>query len=87
MPVYGADETPIPGVGSHLIAEAFPKEGPTRLDLCGSFSEAVEVVLRERRDQDVVLTVGAGNVCLLGERILDSLKRESSLAHAVAVGA
>ncbi|WP_040344983.1 UDP-N-acetylmuramate--L-alanine ligase [Aminomonas paucivorans] len=87
LPVYGADETPIPGVGSHLIAEAFPKEGPTRLDLCGSFSEAVEVVLRERRDQDVVLTVGAGNVCLLGERILDSLKRESSLAHAVAVGA
>ena len=87
LPIYGADEVPLPGVGSQLIAEAFPPEDASRVTLCGTFAEAVDSVVRGRREQDLILTIGAGNVCLLGEKILEALAREVPLPHAVAVGA
>ncbi len=74
LPVYGAREQPIPGVGSHLIAEHLARLGRAA-DLVDDGDQAVARVIADAQPGDLVLTVGAGDVTRLGQRILDELAR------------
>lgn len=85
LPIYPADEKPISGVSSSLIVDNFP-EGASSPVLCGSFDEAVNTLSGFCRQGDVVLTVGAGNVSCLGERIVNALGEGRRLNDEVAVG-
>lgn len=73
LPIYGADEDPLPGVGSHLIAEAYPSAARSRVRLVASFPEAVEAALSRAQEGDLFLTVGAGSIASLGKRILEAM--------------
>jgi UDP-N-acetylmuramate--alanine ligase len=87
LPIYSADEQPIAGVSSFMIADELASSGRSDATVCGDFQEASELVCCNVKPGDMVLTIGAGNVEDLGRQILDSLGRRALLANATAVGA
>jgi UDP-N-acetylmuramate--alanine ligase len=72
--VYAAGEEPIPGVNSKLILEAVLSHSPKRnLAFFPTLSEAKNFVLSIAKEGDLVLTLGAGDITLLGEQIINEL--------------
>jgi len=74
MDVYAAGEAPIPGVGGHTVVEAAQAQGATHVSHTPTGDEAVEAVLREARSGDLVITLGAGDVSKLGDKVLAGLR-------------
>ena len=71
--VYPAGEAPIPGVTAELIVGAARSHGHRNVIYAGDLARA-EALLRELvRPHDLVLTLGAGDVARLGDRIMKSL--------------
>ncbi len=86
MDVYAAREDPEPGVTGALVAGLVPLP-PDRVAYEPSWS-AVPVRVAERvRSGDLVFTIGAGDVTLLGPEILELLDREASQAEHAAESA
>lgn len=75
MDVYGSREDPIPGVTGTLVADVIglPEE---RVHYEPSWSQVAPLVARIARPGDVVITMGAGDVTLLGPEVLTELERE-----------
>jgi UDP-N-acetylmuramate--alanine ligase len=72
--VYAAGEEPIPGVSSKLILEAVLSHSPKRnLAFFPTLSEAKNFVLSIAKEGDLILTLGAGDITLLGEQIINEL--------------
>lgn len=69
LDVYGAREEPIPGVSGARIAEAVTKPVHYQPDL----SKVGRQVAGLAQPGDVVITMGAGDVTMLGPGILDAL--------------
>lgn len=84
-PVYGADEHPIDGVSSSLIATALRDAGHHSVCLLGDLKEAPAELQKHLNKGDIILTVGAGDVFKAGMDLFQSLK--SSKKHALALGA
>lgn len=80
LPIYAAGEQPIPGVSSELISAAVAKLGENCV-LAQNKVEAAERVLALVRPGDLILTEGAGDVCVIGDLIVQELNR--SLASAL----
>lgn len=74
LQVYGAREDPEPGVSGALIADAVPL-APERVHYVPRWSEVPSVVAGVARAGDLVITMGAGDVTVLGEEILLQLGR------------
>jgi UDP-N-acetylmuramate--alanine ligase len=74
MDVYVAREEPEPGVTGALVADAVPLPAD-RVVFEPSWSAAVDHLVARARPGDVVLTLGAGDVTLLGPAVLDLLGR------------
>jgi UDP-N-acetylmuramate--alanine ligase len=72
MEVYAAREDPVPGVTGALIADAVPGES-TDVVYEPSWSSVARVVAGLVRPGDLVLTIGAGDVTLLGPEILTAI--------------
>lgn len=87
LPIYSADETPIAGVSSFLIADELHSAGRADSAVCGDFQEATDMVCDNVKPGDIVLTIGAGNVEELGGQILGALKKRAAIEDATAVGA
>ena len=74
MEVYGAREDPIPGVSSKLIADALSELRPgADVEVISSWSAVAEATARRAAPGDLVLTVGAGDVTMVGPEILRAL--------------
>ncbi|MGO1311283.1 MAG: glutamate ligase domain-containing protein [Brevibacterium aurantiacum] len=71
LDVFPAREDPVPGVTGALIADRVPHENVTFVE---SFSEAVPYVAARVRPGDLVLTLGAGDVTILGPELLTALE-------------
>ena len=71
LDVYGAREIPQAGVTGALIADQV-RSVPTRF--VPMFSSAAQAVASLARPGDVVITMGAGDVTLLGGEILDAIE-------------
>lgn len=69
LDVYGAREEPIPGVSGALVAQAVSKPVHYQPDL----SLVPRQVARLSRPGDIIITMGAGDVTMLGRQILDAL--------------
>ncbi len=78
LDIYAASEKPIEGVTSQALAERIRSFGHRGVDYVASLDNAVEAVLAEAADGDLVLTLGAGNIYQAGERILSRLKEGPS---------
>ena len=74
MEVYAAREDPVPGVSSQLVADALLESRPDAdVRVVPSWSAVAETVAGLSREGDLVLTVGAGDVTMIGPEILRAL--------------
>jgi UDP-N-acetylmuramate--alanine ligase len=74
MDIYAAREDPQPGITSHIVAHAALEAGGlVRME--HSWSEVPAAIARMARPGDLVLTMGAGDVTLLGPEILEALEK------------
>jgi UDP-N-acetylmuramate--alanine ligase len=71
--IYAAGEAPIEGVTAETVVGAARSHGHRNVVYAGDLSRA-EALLREMvRPHDLVLTLGAGDVARLGDRLLASM--------------
>ncbi|MSX07965.1 MAG: UDP-N-acetylmuramate--L-alanine ligase, partial [Actinobacteria bacterium] len=73
LDVYGAREEPLPGVTGALVAASVTKPVNYQPDL----SLVAKQVANLSRPGDVVITMGAGDVTMLGGPILDALRSKT----------
>ena len=73
MDVYAAREDPVPGVTGMLVAQAVPRP-PEAVRYEPSWAAVPAVVAELARPGDLVLTIGAGDVTMLGPEILAALE-------------
>jgi UDP-N-acetylmuramate--alanine ligase len=71
LPIYAASEEPIPGVTGEALAARIV--GP-RTEFASDFATAIDAVVAEAREGDLILTLGAGSVSQLGPQILAALE-------------
>lgn len=88
LEIYGAREEPVPGVGSHLVADALLIEiggtgGKLSLGAHGVTSsvpvldrgEAVAALVTAARPGDLLMTIGAGDVTELADALTEGLRQ------------
>lgn len=71
LDIYSAGEAPLKGVNAEALMKAI-KDKPVIHP--ASMNEAAEILSREAREGDLVLTLGAGDVWKAGEKLLEMLK-------------
>jgi UDP-N-acetylmuramate--alanine ligase len=74
LPIYAASEEPIPGITAEHLAEKI--QGPS-VRFAPDFAAAVNAVIAQAAEGDLVLTLGAGNVSQLAPQILAALEAAS----------
>ena len=79
LPIYAADEQPIPGVSSELIGATVAKLGGSCV-LAQNKVEAAGRALSLVRPGDLILTEGAGDVCVIGDLVVQELNRSFASA-------
>jgi len=72
--VYAASEDPIEGVSGQTIVDAILANGDTKAVYLPDLSTAHHVVGNALRDDDLFLTLGAGNVHEAGNKLIADLK-------------
>jgi UDP-N-acetylmuramate--alanine ligase len=83
LPIYPADEPPISGVSSFLILDELISMGVSDPVVCSDFKEASDLVCGSAESGDLVLTLGAGSIEVLGKQILENMtgKRGGGIAR------
>ncbi|MCB5247670.1 MAG: UDP-N-acetylmuramate--L-alanine ligase [Candidatus Cloacimonetes bacterium] len=74
-PIYPAREEPLPGVSSKMIADAAIQSGHHNVVLIENNSDVVPQTLALLKPDDILITMGAGNIWQYGEEILAELKK------------
>ncbi|MGY1632099.1 UDP-N-acetylmuramate--L-alanine ligase [Geodermatophilus sp. SYSU D01186] len=79
MDVYGAREDPVPGITGAMVADAVPlPAGQVQFE--PSWSAAAPALAERARPGDLVITMGAGNVSMVGPEVLEVLRTRSGAA-------
>jgi UDP-N-acetylmuramate--alanine ligase len=73
LDIYAASEQPLPGITSEKLAEKIREKGQGNVACFRDRNEAAQQLLSQLRPGDVVLTLGAGDVWKLGEKIIEGL--------------
>ena len=72
--VYGAGEPPLPGVSGKLVVDAVAESSPgKRVVYIPRRSQIAPFLSKQIREGDLVLTLGAGDVTMVGEEMLRNL--------------
>ncbi len=74
LDIYAASEEPLEGVTGSLLAQRIRDFGHRCVEFTGTIERTADAVAANVRDKDVVLTLGAGNVWQVGERVLEKLR-------------
>ena len=74
LDIYAASEAPIDGVNSQVLVERIREATEQPVRYMPSFAEAVDIVVADAEEGDMILTLGAGNVSQLGPQIVDELR-------------
>ncbi len=74
LDIYAASEPPIEGVTGRALAERMRDFGHRSVEYTGTIERTVDTIVAQLRDQDLVLTLGAGNVWQAGEKLLEKLR-------------
>lgn len=74
-PIYPAREAALPGVSSKMIADAATASGHHNIVLIKNNSDIVAQTLSLLEPDDILITMGAGNIWQYGEEILAELKK------------
>ncbi len=67
--IYASREAPLPGVDAELIVAAASRSGHRSVTLCGDWRQVPQRIADRVRPGDVVLTLGAGDIYRLAERL------------------
>jgi UDP-N-acetylmuramate--alanine ligase len=73
MDVYGAREDPVPGVTGAMVADAVPLPA-AQVTFEPSWSAAAPALAARARAGDLVVTMGAGDVSMVGPEVLEVLR-------------
>jgi UDP-N-acetylmuramate--alanine ligase len=76
-PIYPAGETPIEGITSAALAQAIRDHGHRDVRYFDSTDKLQEALQELAAPQDLVVTLGAGNIWQVGQRLLDWLETHS----------
>jgi UDP-N-acetylmuramate--alanine ligase len=77
--VYGAGEVPIPGVTGKLLVDALSEAAPgKRVIYLPRRSDLPWLLAREVREGDLVMTLGAGDITMVGDETLERLREPKS---------
>ncbi len=68
--LYGAGEEPIPGVDSRSLYQGIRDHGHRGVHFCPSKEDIISLLLNEMRLGDLVLTLGAGDIHVVGTELL-----------------
>jgi len=71
MPIYAAGEDKIDGVDGHDLCEDIMAHGHKQVICVKDMNEAVACLRDNLMDRDIVLTLGAGDVWMVGEKLLE----------------
>jgi len=74
LEIYAASEPPIEGVTGAALAERMTQFGHRGVTFAASNEEGVREVTRDAAPGDMILTLGAGSVSQLGDKILEQLR-------------
>jgi UDP-N-acetylmuramate--alanine ligase len=73
LDIYAASEHPIEGVNSEALVDRMRQFGHRGAEYAGSNEAAVEMIVKGVEPGDMILTLGAGSVSQLGDKILEKL--------------
>lgn len=85
LPIFAADEKAREGVTSGMIVDEMTNRGE-HSQLLRDKDDAVQAIRRALLPGDLVLTLGAGDINMVGERLFDVLRREE-VSNALVVSA
>ncbi len=71
--IYSAGEEPIPGVTLDALATSIRKQISVPLDVAPTLDDAIAAVKRTALGGDIVITLGAGSVGTLPDRLIEAL--------------
>ena len=73
LPIYAASEKEIKGVDARSLCEGIRKHGHKEVSYAPDFNQALSMITHKAKKGDVVLTLGAGDIYTLGEKLLEIL--------------
>jgi UDP-N-acetylmuramate--alanine ligase len=73
LDIYAASEQPIEGVDAQALVKAIRAKGGNRVEYAASVADGVGALVREAKEGDVILTLGAGSVSQAGTTLLEAL--------------
>ena len=82
LDVYAAGEDPIPGATAESIADAVRAHGGIPVAIVRPIDAVAAAVAQRARPGDIVITLGAGSIGTVGERILRALRESPATAGA-----
>ena len=74
LDIYAASEKPIEGVTAEALVERIRQFGHRCVEYVGTLDRGVDALLAAAGTDDLVLTLGAGNVWQAGEKVLERLR-------------
>lgn len=75
LDIYAANETPIPGISAAVLAEKIEEFGHKNVQFIGDIHTASKRVIPDLRDNDLLITLGAGSITGLSDEILEMLRQ------------
>lgn len=73
LDIYPAGEKPVEGVSSRVLFEKIKKRSVARVVYPAGAEDALRFILADMKRGDVLLTLGAGDVWKVGEKVLEKL--------------
>ena len=73
LPIYAASEKPIEGINSQSLCIAIKEHGHKDVNFSHDFQSCLQILKNTIKPDDLVLTLGAGNVYTLGDQLLENL--------------
>jgi UDP-N-acetylmuramate--alanine ligase len=76
--IYAAGEDPIPGVTLEALAESIRRSVSAPVQVVASLDDVVPALTQIARPGDIVITLGAGSIGTLAERLIEALAKSGS---------
>jgi len=73
LDVYGAREKPIPGISGKMIADSAKAFGHRHVFYTPTQEEALDVLRKQIQEGDIVITMGAGDVYKISDKLSEEL--------------
>ncbi len=79
--IYAASEEPIPGVTGESLLAAIKSHGQRHTRFMGNLATMADDIVPFLKENDLVLTLGAGNIVRVGEELLEKLRKNDGVKN------